>query len=569
MLAGCKPKFSPVKPTELEVKIRSSDASPVVPRHSLSDAQRELCAIKPELPAQCTAGKNADGTPTCPVQCTAGKNADGTPTCPVQCTAGKNADGTPTCHVPKGGGEQEYTIAGLCSLAEDGTLKGGEYKIKSGGRDNDGCTLKGKNFTLIGASEKPVSGYLHLEDVENVTIKGITFGGNYSGTRIRVRGETKSVAIVENKFPHVGPSRYKVCNEDLADPGAIKVDTKSEIDRLLIHSNIIGEVVPCRTAITKHYHAHGILVSVGAGTASNVRVERNTVSNADTGWSEVITLVGDIENFLVAQNSIQHFNNIGIDIAGATRSNAGIPRHGVVSDNLVAYWQKTRTNEIPGFGIYADGARNTCMTRNVAFRTKEGIEISSENCGNFYGNIMADNVVVAPKKRGIRIGTSCEAKYGCTASCDLDASCHGKHGCMKSCDDMAGCEEDKTCDDLSRDRALISISNISSLNNWLVQHAPQYEIQRGSRTTLTDINVNQDNIYCIGDSEPSITNHHTEREPALNKYCGEAQQKNAPQWAKTVSSKYNELDPCSLFNIIPESTMATECRAQRTRASQM
>lgn len=107
--------------------------------------------------------------------------------------------------------------------------------------------------------------------------------------------------------------------------------------------------------------ANGIaIIGDNANTPiSSVTVTNNEVSYCITGWSEGISLKGNISGFNIGGNIVHHITNIGIDVLGlATYPNLSTnnqPNNGTVKGNL-AY--NCICNYTDNGAIYMDGATN-------------------------------------------------------------------------------------------------------------------------------------------------------------------------------------------------------------------
>ncbi len=155
-----------------------------------------------------------------------------------------------------------------------------------------------------------------------------------------------------------------------------------------------------------------------------VLVAGNEIHDLTLGFSEALTLAGNVEGFLVQENTLYNLNNIGIDIAGAyghvcwqnfsnrpCDKNLDYARKGRVINNLV-YNIDTRTN--PAYldrevnaaaGIYLDGSRHVLVANNSVYGAGVGVSVSSENKGGLASNIALKNNLISYNWRtGISLG---------------------------------------------------------------------------------------------------------------------------------------------------------------------
>jgi len=131
--------------------------------------------------------------------------------------------------------------------------------------------------------------------------------------------------------------------------------------------------------------AMGITVYGTAPTAiTNLQIVGNWIHDCEPARSEALTLNGNIDGFLVADNRVADVNNIGIDfIGGETSINpdpALVARNGICRGNLV---ERARSNYGGGYGagIYVDGGRDIVLQGNEVSECDLGIEIGAENAG--------------------------------------------------------------------------------------------------------------------------------------------------------------------------------------------
>ncbi|GAC1386200.1 MAG: hypothetical protein NVSMB45_15760 [Ginsengibacter sp.] len=109
----------------------------------------------------------------------------------------------------------------------------------------------------------------------------------------------------------------------------------------------------------------------GAETANkifNLKVEDCEFYNNITGFSEVLPLDGNIENFLIANNKVYNNTNIGIALIGhyGTSNNASLDqaRKGVVSHNIC---NNNVSKYATSGGIYVDGGADIKIERNESY----------------------------------------------------------------------------------------------------------------------------------------------------------------------------------------------------------
>src|ERR1700690_1793932 len=81
--------------------------------------------------------------------------------------------------------------------------------------------------------------------------------------------------------------------------------------------NILNNTVKnIQTTAGKNGNAYGIGVFGTSSTALSVNVSGNTVTGCLTGESETTTFNGNVQNFVVSNNTIYNNDNIGMDAIG-------------------------------------------------------------------------------------------------------------------------------------------------------------------------------------------------------------------------------------------------------------
>ncbi|AZN39570.1 right-handed parallel beta-helix repeat-containing protein [Paenibacillus albus] len=147
-------------------------------------------------------------------------------------------------------------------------------------------------------------------------------------------------------------------------------------------------------------NAHGILALGNTSTPlTGLEIRNNQIHNLVTGWSESLTLSGNIDGFSITNNKVYDNNNIGIELAGyynACSNCVDQVRNGTVAENTV-YGISTSTNPAYGLnshsagGIYVDGGTNISIERNHVFNNDFGVSLASEKLGKATTNITLQN----------------------------------------------------------------------------------------------------------------------------------------------------------------------------------
>lgn len=145
--------------------------------------------------------------------------------------------------------------------------------------------------------------------------------------------------------------------------------------------------------------AFGIEVeSYGRGRAAllqHVVLEGDSVAHTHTGESEAIAINGDVEDFLLADDTVLDADNIGIDVEGwyngTSQAAFGLIEHDTVADvdtwANAAYgvWDPAARRCLPlspnAAGIYDDGATHLWIADDLVAQTDQGISLDTETAG--------------------------------------------------------------------------------------------------------------------------------------------------------------------------------------------
>jgi len=138
---------------------------------------------------------------------------------------------------------------------------------------------------------------------------------------------------------------------------------------------------------------------------THIVVDSCEIRNNITGYSENLTLNGNVDGAVISNNRIHNNTNIGIDIAGT---------YGACSTTLLDHARNVQivgnscyyniSKAATSAGIYVDGGRKVLIERNSSFHNGVGIEIGCENDGIVDSCIVRDNIIFDNLDWGIGIG---------------------------------------------------------------------------------------------------------------------------------------------------------------------
>ena len=147
------------------------------------------------------------------------------------------------------------------------------------------------------------------------------------------------------------------------------------------------------------------------GSISNITVENCYIHDCDTGWSEALTLNGNVSNSLIKNCTIKDITNIGIDLAGnyewtGTVGDANNQTHDCIVENCLI--MNCQSPYATSAGLYSDGARDNTFRYNVIYNCQCGIELGSEQPGSVSENFHIHNNLIIDSGRCIGIGSYLE-----------------------------------------------------------------------------------------------------------------------------------------------------------------
>ena len=171
--------------------------------------------------------------------------------------------------------------------------------------------------------------------------------------------------------------------------------------------------INCRPITGEETSGCNPLVIYGDSSTSinNITVHNCFIHDCDTGWSEALTLNGNVENCLISNCTIKDITNIGIDLAGNYEwtGTVGDPnnqtRFCIVENCLILNCQSPYATSA---GLYSDGARDNTFRYNIIHNCQCGIELGSEQPGSVSENFTIHNNLIIDSGRCIGVGAYLE-----------------------------------------------------------------------------------------------------------------------------------------------------------------
>ena len=139
---------------------------------------------------------------------------------------------------------------------------------------------------------------------------------------------------------------------------------------------------------------------------SNVKIIGNEVFNCKTGFSEGISVAGNVNGFEIIDNYVHDMSNIGIVAAGKYNNDCqGFAQNGRISENRVERCIFPTLVNSSASGIYIDGAENVIVEKNLVSECQVGIQIGCENAGQIAQfDTVRNNLVFHNIRWGLGIG---------------------------------------------------------------------------------------------------------------------------------------------------------------------
>ncbi|QNK61079.1 right-handed parallel beta-helix repeat-containing protein [Pedobacter sp. PAMC26386] len=132
-----------------------------------------------------------------------------------------------------------------------------------------------------------------------------------------------------------------------------------------------------------------VIIGNTASSYNQIYIGNNEVYSCNTGYSEGLTVGGNVENFLIEGNTVHDITNIGIDMTGnyawtGAPANVNFARNGNVKYNKV---YRCVSPVATSAGIYVDGGKWINIEGNRSYENSTGISVGCEN-----NNFTADGI---------------------------------------------------------------------------------------------------------------------------------------------------------------------------------
>jgi hypothetical protein len=239
---------------------------------------------------------------------------------------------------------------------------------------------------------------------------------NYAGGTVILDGASTSSGSVGamisiSSKSHLRINNIRIANNIMANASGINI-SGAGTDVMITSCKLynIGYTADSTAVAGSGNNANPLVVVGSLATSYNkIYIGSNEIYSCNTGFSEALTLNGNIENFLIESNVVHHNRNIGIDIAGHyswANPNASVnyARNGNVKYNIVHHCVSPVAVSA---GIYVDGAQYVNVEGNTIYQNGTGLSIGCENNNFTADNInVRDNFVYSNIDAGIFVGSN-------------------------------------------------------------------------------------------------------------------------------------------------------------------
>lgn len=250
---------------------------------------------------------------------------------------------------------------------------------------------------------------LNIQDRSYIRIQNLNFANATSNFSIGI--------IVQGACDHIDIMNNDISNIHFSSNAMDDVTSETNVNPLIIYGNDAYlppvDMLPVDPAIP----------------TTNINIVGNSIHDCRTGYSEALTVNGNVDGFSVVGNSVYNITNIGIDLAGgygvSTDPTQDFARNGVVRSNTV---YNCNSSIAVAAGIYADGSRDIVIEQNNVHDCGRGYEVGCEVLGHVASNIIVrSNVAWHNREAGIGIGGyDYPDNTGKVVSCKiLNNTCYG------------------------------------------------------------------------------------------------------------------------------------------------
>jgi hypothetical protein len=292
----------------------------------------------------------------------------------------------------------------------------------SGNDNNNGTSLgtawktiqKACNAAIPNSIVQIKAGTYHENIVVNVsgtTGNPIIFK-NYPNDEVLIDGTGTNGTVmlsITNKN-YLSFQNLTIQNKTAKDAQGVLVETTGSATATdLTFSNIIINNINwtsnASTIPTANDNAQGFIAYGRNGGITNLTIDGLKIFNNILGFSEALSLDGNINGFVIKNCQVHDNTNIGIAAIGNYKTST-VPatdhaRNGLISHN-VCY--KNVSLYATSGGIYIDGGKSITIEKNRSYENGNGIELGCEENGTADSIVVKNNLIYNNQQVGIYVG---------------------------------------------------------------------------------------------------------------------------------------------------------------------
>lgn len=152
-------------------------------------------------------------------------------------------------------------------------------------------------------------------------------------------------------------------------------------------------------------NAQGFIAYGRNGGITNVIIDSCQIYKNILGFSEALSLDGNVNGFIIKNCQVHDNTNIGIQIGGnyniSTNPATDHARNGLVTNNTC---YKNVSLYATSAGIYVDGGKSTIVEKNISYENGNGIEIGCEENGTTDSITVKNNLIFNNQVTGLYVG---------------------------------------------------------------------------------------------------------------------------------------------------------------------
>lgn len=142
-----------------------------------------------------------------------------------------------------------------------------------------------------------------------------------------------------------------------------------------------------------------------ANAIKNLVIDNCEFLNNVPGYSETVSIDGNVDGFTVTNNKVHHNTNIGIAALGhygiSPDPNLDQARNGLIRGNIC--YNNIAQYATSG-GIYVDGGRDIKVDRNLVYNNGYGIDLGHERNGTASNILVTNNLIYMNQIAGVSLG---------------------------------------------------------------------------------------------------------------------------------------------------------------------